>query len=198
MELIIFAGPNGSGKSTIITAFKHVLNLEEFEYINPDIYAREYFGNIQNEYDRYMSAFKYAEYKRQAAVDDGRNFIIETVNSTDKKFEFYDSCKNQGYKITVVFVGTQSYEINVKRVLKRVSEGGHNVPKEKIISRYTKSLENLFGLAMFADVLYIYDNSEDNGIPLLCYYKDDNDSKLASNMPGWVQKYFIEKLKSFN
>lgn len=197
MELIIFAGPNGSGKSTIITAFQRGINIENFEYINPDIYAREYFGNIEDEYDRYMKAFKYAEYKRQAAVEDGKNFIIETVNSTDKKFAFYDYCKNKGYKITVVFVCTKSPEINVKRVLKRVSEGGHGVPEEKIISRYKKSLQNLFSLSLFADVLYMYDNSKEEGIPELCYYKDANDSKLSADIPEWVQKYFIDKLNEF-
>lgn len=198
MELIIFAGPNGSGKSTIITAFQRGINLENFEYINPDIYAREYFGNIEDENDRYMRAFKYAEYKRQVAVEDGRNLIIETVNSTDNKFAFYSLCKNKGYKITVVFVCTRSPDINVKRVLRRVSEGGHNVPEDKIISRYNKSLDNLFELSLFADVLYLYDNSKDNGIPELCYYKDANDSKLSDKIPEWVQKYFIDKLNDYN
>lgn len=197
MELIIFAGPNGSGKSTIISAFKRGIDLDEFEYVNPDIYAREYFFDVEDEYERYMKAFKYAEYKSQAIVDGGKNFMIETVNSTDKKFEFYNNCKNKGYKITVVFVCTKSAEINVKRVLRRVSEGGHGVPKEKIVSRYKKSLENLFALSLFADVLYIYDNSKEEDVPDLCYYKDENDSKLSEDIPEWVQMYFIDKLKDY-
>lgn len=196
MELIIFAGPNGSGKSTIITAFKQELHLDGFEYINPDIYAREFFGNTKDEKERYLKAFKFAEYKRQTAVDESKNIIIETVNSTNDKFDFYGHCKDKGYKITVVFVGTTSPDINIKRVAKRVSEGGHDVPCEKIVSRYARSLENLFALSLFADVLYLYDNSQDNGSPQLCYYKDDKDSKLAKDVPKWVERFFIEKLKT--
>lgn len=190
MELFIFAGPNGSGKSTIINAFIKNLGLTDFEYICPDIYARKLFFETQDE-DSYKKAFKFAEYKRNRAVAENKNIIIETVNSTTDKFAFYRECKSRGYRITVVFVCTQSYEINISRVAKRKSQGGHDVPIDKIISRFNKSLDNMLALCLFADVLYLFDNSAER--PSLCYYKDENESRLLSE-PDWVKKYFLEKL----
>ena len=46
--------------------------------------------------------------------------------------------------------------------------GGHDVPIKKIISRYTKSIENCKVLAPIVDRLYVYDNSaEDQEAQLL-------------------------------
>lgn len=51
MDLVIFAGPNGSGKSTLVDRFIEVYNLTGFEYISPDVYAKEYFSYIEDEFD---------------------------------------------------------------------------------------------------------------------------------------------------
>jgi predicted ABC-type ATPase len=193
MELFIFAGPNGSGKSTIISEFISKYRLDDFEYINPDIYAKLYFYDVENELERYKKAFTYAEYKRKSAIADGKSIIIETVNSTENKFQFYEKCKNKGYKITVIFVCTQSSEINISRVALRISQGGHGVPLDKIVSRYERSLKNLYKLSTYADVLYLYDNSVDEEAPKLCFYRDEFVEQIMENTPEWVQIYFLNK-----
>jgi predicted ABC-type ATPase len=43
---------------------------------------------------------------------------------------------DSGYDVTVYFVCTSDREINVKRVEHRVSLGGHDVPRERIVARY--------------------------------------------------------------
>lgn len=65
----------------------------------------------------------------------------------------------EGYRVISVFVGTDSPEINISKVEKRVSEGGHDVPKEKIRERYAKSMRNLPLLSEVSDEIYVYDNS---------------------------------------
>ena len=195
-QLVVVAGPNGTGKSSFVKAFKDEYGLTDFEYINPDIYAVKFFSDIVEEEARYHLAFELAEYKCEEALKENRNIIIETVNSTTRKFDFYRECKSKGYNITVVYVCTNSYQININRVAKRKAQGGHDVPTEKIISRYQKSLDNMFELSLFADVLYVYDNSNENGQPALCYYKDKNESKLVYE-PKWVIEYFIKKLSEY-
>ena len=60
----------------------------------------------------------------------------------------------------MIFVLKQSYPlINVTRVKLRVESGGHDVPTEKIISRYDKSLDNIHRILPLCDVCHIYDNS---------------------------------------
>ena len=56
---------------------------------------------------------------------------------------------------------TKDSAINVRRVRNRVKMGGHDVPEDKIISRYEKSLQNLSKLVRIADRTRIVDNSTD-------------------------------------
>ena len=49
--------------------------------------------------------------------------------------------------------------INVARVEARVASGGHDVEKEKIISRYYKSLNNIKNLLDICDILHVYDTT---------------------------------------
>jgi len=195
MELFIFAGPNGSGKSTVLSEFIEKFNLKDFEYINPDIYAKEFFSGIDDEIKRYQAAFSFAEHKRAKALEENKRIIIETVNSTTNKFDFYSECAQRNYKITVVYIATSDPKINMERIAIRKAQGGHDVLEEKIISRYYKSLGFLFNLSLFANVLYIYDNSETNKLKL-CFYKDNQSKFTAKVIPQWVKKYYFEPLKN--
>ena len=187
-NLIVIAGPNGSGKSTLIKQFIEYFNLFDYEYINSDIYARNLFSNIQDEKEKYLKAFEIEKGKKETALKESRNFIMETVNSSDKNFDFYKRCKESDYKITVIFIATDSPEINIKRVAKRVDEGGHDVPQDKIISRYYKSIGNAKPLFAFADEVLIFDNSIDNKSPELCYYKGKSGFFKSDNIANWINK----------
>lgn len=48
--------------------------------------------------------------------------------------------KENGYFIKCFYVLTASPQINVYRVKVRKESGGHDVPKDKIISRYGRAL----------------------------------------------------------
>jgi predicted ABC-type ATPase len=49
--------------------------------------------------------------------------------------------------------------INQQRVKNRVMAGGHDVPQDKIVSRYNKSLELLYSMAKKCKRAYFFDNS---------------------------------------
>ena len=194
-HLIVFAGPNGSGKSTIVDQFKQYYDLIGYTFINPDILAAKYFVDIKDEKQRYIKAFDFVDLYLEELIKHNEDIIIETVNSTNKYYKYYDLCKNNGYEITVVFVATNNPDINEQRVLKRVKQGGHSVPKDKIKDRFYKSLDNLFTLACISDVLYIFDNSLEN-TPRLCVYRDRQSGLKIPLELDWVRAYFIDKLKN--
>jgi predicted ABC-type ATPase len=54
----------------------------------------------------------------------------------------------------------ESDDLAIKRVKKRVTEGGHNITKEVIIRRYQRGIDNLFKiyLSLSSEVM-IFDNS---------------------------------------
>ncbi|MDR2374148.1 MAG: zeta toxin family protein, partial [Bifidobacteriaceae bacterium] len=124
----MFAGPNGSGKTTAARATAVV-----GAYINADdVQAESGCSDIE--------AAQQAEAVRETLFRARQDFTFETVLSTDRNLGLLRRAKAAGYEIISVFVLTADPSINVARVRARVASGGHDVPEDKIRSRYTRSL----------------------------------------------------------
>ena len=165
--LLVFAGPNGSGKSTV-TKGVPVVGL----YVNADEIKRISGGSD-------LEAAREAEQIRELLLSQRRDFTFETVLSTDRNLDLIRRAKKAGYEICVVFVLTRDCEINVRRVRKRVLAGGHDVPEDKIRSRYAKSLKNLSPLVRIADMTRIIDNSGNE--PLLICEVENKTVRIWDN-----------------
>lgn len=145
--LLVLAGPNGSGKSTITQFFEKV-----GEYTNADDVAMSTGMSVED-------AARFVDKKRYDAIAQKRDLTFETVLSSEYKMDILRRAKDEGYFIKCVFILTVDPLINVARVEARVALGGHDVPKDKIISRYSKSLSNIKELIELCDILHVYDNS---------------------------------------
>ena len=66
----------------------------------------------------------------------------------------------------LVYVTTPGPELNVERVRDRVETGGHDVPRDKILTRWDRSMAELPWFAERADRLLVLDNSETQPIIL--------------------------------
>lgn len=141
--IIIFAGPNGSGKSTIAKAVVGQLDRFAGEYINADDIARSLQDPISDYRERNLKAAQIAEARRLAALHAGRDFAFETVMSTPEKVALMTQAKALGYRVRLLFITTQSSEINVQRVADRVARGGHPVEPEAIRKRYDAAMKLL-------------------------------------------------------
>ena len=75
--------------------------------------------------------------------------------------DYIRRAKEAGYFIRLVYVATESPEINMLRVEWRFSQGGHTVPREKIEPRYIRSLKLAVDAARLTDRAYFVDNSRD-------------------------------------
>jgi predicted ABC-type ATPase len=151
-RLVVFAGPNGSGKSTIADIMrKNEKNFPPLS-INADDIAREcHIGPYE--------AAAEAEKRRDAALQKKESFVTETVLSHPSKIEFLRRAKVSGYQIDLVYVTTQDPFINIGRVKTRVQTGGHDVPENKTLNRYERSMQLLPQALSVADTAVIYDNS---------------------------------------
>ena len=167
-KLLIIAGPNGSGKTSITGAVLKHKWIEGCEYINPDNIARDVYGDW-NSPEAVMKAARYATGMREKCIDNGRSLIFETVLSAPDKISFIQQAKQKGYFIRLFFIGTDNPQINAARVAYRVMTGGHDVPIQKIISRYYKSIANCSLLVPVVDRLYVYDNSINDVFPQLLF-----------------------------
>ena len=185
--LIVIAGPNGSGKtSTTRLVIKHEW-AEQCVYINPDEIAQTKFGDWNNP-DAVRQSVEYCEEWRERLLKDHKDFIFETVLSSDAKVDFLKRAKEEGYFIRVFFICTETPAINAARIAKRVMEGGHDVPIQKIISRYQKAIINVIKVAQFTDRVYFYDNSVDNQNAQLLFRTTDGKlaKKYIEALPKWT------------
>jgi len=157
--VLVFAGPNGSGKSTITKLMpKHGV------YVNADDLKKEY--SLSD-----IEAAQKAEALRNKLIEQKTDFTFETVLSTERNLLLLHKAKEKGYDIQCIYVLTCNADINVARVRGRVCEGGHDVPEDKIRSRYAKALNLLPQLIDICDNILIYDNSI---TPVLLLKKDNN------------------------
>ena len=185
--LCVIAGPNGSGKtSTTIQLLQNEWS-EGSLYINPDNIAQEQFGDW-NSPDAVMKAAKVATELRYKCLEEKKDFVFETVFSSEEKLEFLRKAHESGFFIRFFFVCTSNPKINVSRITKRYLEGGHEVPISKIISRYFKSLENACEAIEFVDRAYIYDNSVEDHLPQLLFRMTEGKvfKQYTDDIPEWA------------
>lgn len=186
--LCVIAGPNGSGKTTTTEQLLANEWGADSIYINPDNIAKDEFGDWNNA-DAVLKAAKRATKMRYQCLSEKRNFVFETVFSSEEKLKFLKKTSEAGFFIRFFFVCTNSPEINVARIAKRYMNGGHEVPISKVVTRYFKSLEYAKEAIKFVDRAYIYDNSVDDHLPELLYRTTSGSlAKLyIKNLPHWAE-----------
>ncbi len=196
MKVYCFAGPNGSGKSTL---FAKIVSENELKvpFINADNIARlDSLAVIKDPNERNLIAAQYAEKMRHDKIEKGEDFSFETVLSTDRNLELLKLAKQKGYEVILFYVTTKNPSINIERVHKRVKEGGHDVPEEKIVSRYYKSMGLLEKVIEVADRAYVYDNSNQYELALC---KTEGKTYLINKSPDKndnILSQYIKKKKN--
>jgi predicted ABC-type ATPase len=162
--LVTLAGPNGAGKTTLTNLIKNHVWLRDCHYINPDDIRYEMAraaGVDPETAEMNIRAANEADRRREDLLARREGIAFETVFSSQGKLDFLRRASEAGYFIRLFFVGTADPEINVRRVGRRVTQGGHAVPDQKIRDRYYRSLALYAQAAKFVDRSYAYDNSDD-------------------------------------
>lgn len=141
-----------------------------------------------------------ARYLRMSMLSKRKRFSFETVFSHPSNLDIMREAAAAGYKVYLYFVSTESPEINKYRVAFRVQNKGHNVPEDKIVSRYYRSLNLMHEAAQISYQAFFFDNS-DNESPfrLVAHFKKGADGKKewdeipTSRVAGWFRKYYGRK-----
>lgn len=122
------------------------------------------------------------------------SFSFESVMSHPSKLEEVRMAKKLGYKVYLYFICLDTPLINVSRVRNRVAKGGHNVPAEKIISRYIKTLDNLYPALKLVDKAYLFDNSDEMQLIAELENQEIIIKTNEENFPNWFIEYLINKI----
>jgi predicted ABC-type ATPase len=138
-KIVMFAGPNGSGKSTITASFQALPDFPS-NYANADEIAKTLSGEgMEKSYE----AARIVERQRLDWVTQRQSFAFETVVSHPSKIIQLQQAKALGYMVEIYYISTIDPHYNILRVADRVIAGGHDVPPQKVIERYYRSLSLL-------------------------------------------------------
>jgi predicted ABC-type ATPase len=177
--IVALAGSNGAGKTTFYHAH---LQPSGLRYINADVLAKE-LGM-----DAYAAA-KTAGVLRQRLVDQRESFVFETVFSdpVGDKLEFLQSALRAGYEVVLCFIGIAGPETSDQRVAMRVSQGGHDVPLEKLVTRFPRTLANLKAAIPVLPRVMIFDNEDlEHPCKRVAVFENGKATFLAKPPPVWL------------
>jgi predicted ABC-type ATPase len=150
--VIAIAGPNGAGKSTFFHAH---LAAAGMRFVNADVIAREL---ALGPYE----AARVADAVRRELLSQGESFVFETVFSdpVSDKVAFLEAAGRRGHIVVLCYIGLADPEQSTQRVAMRVSQSGHDVPDDKLRSRFPRTLENLRSAIQRLPHVLVYDNSD--------------------------------------
>lgn len=147
----MLAGPNGAGKTTFYRQFLSDLSLP---FLNADLLAAEM--KIES-----FEAARIIDAARDRMIEDGLGFVTETVFSDrlGAKLGMLRKALDAGHAVTLLYIGIASPELSERRVDQRIARGGHDVPRDRLVSRYERSLANLQQAIAFVPTVQVFDNS---------------------------------------
>jgi len=150
-ELFLFAGPNGSGKTTLYYERFADKKLQGLEYVNPDEYAKKT-GSV-------ISGGRATLERRKQLLQSKTSFVSETTLSGKSALKLLEDARKAGFRTTLLYVGTDNPETNIRRVKDRVIHGGHHVPKTDIVRRYHDSMKNLPMAVQKANISHVFSST---------------------------------------
>jgi predicted ABC-type ATPase len=178
--VVAVAGPNGAGKTTFYHSHLQTAGLR---MVNADVIAREL------DMDPYQAA-RAAGAIRDELVRQRESFVFETVFSdpVGDKLTFLKDANAAGYTVLLCFVGVSGPEVSEERVAMRVSQGGHDVPAEKLVTRFPRILRNLQAAVQELPHVWIFDNDDlRRPFRLAAVCEDGRLVRVEKTVTGWLK-----------
>jgi len=138
-EVIIIAGPNGCGKTTFAKEF---LKKKKLPFLNADEIAAKI-----NPHD--VAAVKFQAGKKflnkiQDYIKNEKSFAVESTLSGKYLLDIITALKKKKFKIHIIYIFLDCPPLAIERIKIRVQKGGHFVPDEDVIRRFSRSKNNFW------------------------------------------------------
>jgi predicted ABC-type ATPase len=176
----VVAGHNGSGKTTLwynwladdlqiplVNADRLTLSL--LPPAGADGKLKGWANKLRDEDERWQKLAQDGVQLFMGLIMDHRiPFAFETVFSYlqqqsdgtfKSKIDLIRTLQDRGYFVILLFVGLASAELSILRVSVRRSQGGHDVPVDRLISRFPRTQQAIAMASTVADLTLMFDNS---------------------------------------
>ena len=180
----IVAGPNGAGKTTLVEkGMVQAIIGHHLVTLNADVRTRELLAADPLLPEANLRAAIEIDAQVAACIEQRVDVLVETVLSSDKYLDDVERALALGYQVGMIYVGLASPADSVRRVALRHERGGHDVPRDKVVSRWSRSIAVLGRMADKVDRLFVFDNTRPEG-PRLIALKIDRRITLLK--PGQI------------
>jgi len=133
-------------------------------------------------------------HKRDEMMRELRSFAVEdwTVD-----LDLLENARQAGYTTKVLFISTEDPNLNIGRVLLRMSQNGQGVPLGTVSESYEEAMRSLPEARKHADDLLVYDNTENGrGHRLVARFIAGELVKTTQSPPDWLKDAFGRELWS--
>ena len=169
-ELWLVAGPNGAGKTTcskvepFATIMPRVVSFNSDNVTLGKLHARGYRSFADAPFEVLLESFILAaeqtEEEIASSLQRGESVSVETVLSTAKYQSITEDLLARGGELYLIYVCLNRPELSCERIARRVAMGGHDVPRDKALARWHRSLKNLPWFLEHATHFWVFDNSD--------------------------------------
>jgi predicted ABC-type ATPase len=173
----IIGGVNGCGKSSLTGALKAERN-DLGTIIDPDKLSAKLGG--------YGAGGRVAVAKINECLAKGLNFTQETTLAGARTERTIKQAKELGYTIRLYYVGLDSLEESLQRIVSRVRKGGHNIPQQDVERRYAGRFEALVKVLPYCDEARFFDNG--NGFVEVARYQNGELLTITQSPPNWLKE----------
>jgi len=156
-KVIIIAGPNGAGKTTFARSFLPAeAGLPRF--INADLIAAGLSPFAPE--TAVIRAARLMLDEIATSARKGESFAFETTLAGLGYVRRIKQWREQGYRVSLLFLSLPHVQIAIERVALRVQQGGHGIPEAVIRRRFESGMANfrLYYRQAVNDWM-LYDNS---------------------------------------
>lgn len=201
--MILIGGINGAGKTTLYyNQIKPWLDRKgiAIPFVNADELEKTNFPNAIGQHSVEMA--KLAAQIRAEYLQTGQSFVTETVFSHESKNQLITYAQQAGFKVILNHVHVAVPDLAFLRVQTRVTRGGHAVAKEKVFTRFERTLKHITAAAFAAELTFVWDNSSSRALSALKFHfvmslAKGNITRLADRVPEWAARVYQQPIAAY-
>lgn len=170
-KLILVAGVSGVGKTSMLG----VLRAEQSDI--GTVFDEE--KNIRKE-------------KVCNIINNMLDFFLETALDGGTAKCICRKAKEEGYDISMYYIGIDTLDEAMLRIRNRVEHGGHDVPTKNVETQFVLRFENILEILPCCDEAKFFDNY--NGFALVAEYRNGEILPVGTYRPAWLSQ-LLEKFQ---
>jgi predicted ABC-type ATPase len=135
------------------------------------------------------------EQQRKELLNSPKSFVFQ---SSIVDIGLLKEARSLGFEVKVIFLGTEHPDLNIARILSRVSRGGLFGPIAQVSREFEEGMHDLPALKSAVGELILLDNTAEGRSPrVIAQFVNGRILKLARSVPQWAERVFAREFNKW-